>query len=150
MWIINMFRINRSKKQNYQETKKEIIMTFYKKMMNGSLHDITIYWGIPWQRTVHGCRRRLRNFIEELFISRHTETTSVSGSPLPHMTRGWESIWYHCILLMLFFSSLDICFWHFQNRVRTRWTLIGTQHRCAYVTRNKNKSVLCQILLVSS
>lgn len=26
-----MFRINRSKKQNYQETKKEIIMTFYKK-----------------------------------------------------------------------------------------------------------------------
>lgn len=39
--------------------------------------------GIVDARNVQGCRNKLRNCIEGLFISRHIETTYVSGSPLP-------------------------------------------------------------------
>lgn len=90
-------------------------------MINDSLHDIiTLYWGIPCQRTL---------WMPEVYVGAGDWTTWEKSNIFldtkkpslcqwvldPHVAGGWQSIQYHCILVTLFFSSLDICFWPFSK-----------------------------------
>lgn len=67
-------------------------------------------------RSLRWCRRDwTTSWKSNIFLG--TQKLSLCQGVLDSlMAGGWESIWYCCILLMLFFfSSLDACFWPFST-----------------------------------